>query len=954
MSTHQQESRKLRVRGGVGLLALLFVSSAAYGQGSGIPGPGGCPGPSAPDGPPPESTPWLEPARSAEERTQLLMAQMTLNEKVDLVTGDLCNNYGFYNKAIPRVGIPALTMADGPAGVRVNDRNVNGGRATQLPAPIALGATWDLELARAYGDVVGQETFATFHNVILGPTVDIVRTPLWGRAFETYGEDPHLISEMVRPVVRAIQEHPVLADAKHFRVYNQERLRQTINAQIDERAIREMYVPGFQAAVEAGVATIMCSFNAVNGVRSCEDPAMQEILKEEIGFEGFILTDYGANPSTAASALAGLDQEHPAGVWWGPRLTAAVQAGEVPMEVLDDKVRRILLQMFTFGLFDNPVQIAPMPEQEHGEVARTIASQAIVLLKNEAQNLPLALDSISSIALIGPDADNLKGQGAGSSQVVAAYEVSMLDALIDRGAGVRVSYVEGVDPVTPAHLLPGPHIVPSSVLAPTGAAAGTRGLRAQYWDNTDFSGEPLHTNIDRQVATMAGFPMFPGFFASSVDPLPDAFRNSDFSARWTGTITAPVSGEYTFTLTSLGRGWVYLDDQLIIDHSVVHDISSMSATVTLEAGVRRNIRVDYISDVNSAPDVATTTVGGQVALQWAPPESAVWPSIQEAVEAAAAADVAVIYARNYETENIDRPSLSLPNDLDRLIASVAEANPRTIVVLVTGQPVTMPWVDAVPSVLQAWYPGQEQGNAILDVLLGEVNPSGKTPVTFPTSIEQTPGNSPELYPGVDGTALHNEGLYLGYRWYDRQGLAPLFPFGHGLSYTTFNYSDLIVEPGATVTDPARVTFTLSNSGARAGAEVAQVYLGSLPTTVDTPSRKLAGFAKVQLEPGASQTVTINLAPRSFSYWDATSRAWTTPQGMVPIYIASSSRDVRLTGELRVGEVPAPSAAAESPSEVEVRGSGGGGGALSGWSLFGGVVLLLAVAGMRRRQLFRDG
>jgi beta-glucosidase len=857
--------------------------------------------------PAPDSFPWLDATMHPDQRLESLFAQLTLAEKIDLATGESCGFYGFFNAPIPRLKIPALTMADGPSGVRVANLSTNGGLSTTLPAPIALAASWDKGLATAYGDVLGKEAILTGHNVMLGPAIDIVRGPRGGRGFETFGEDPLLQSEIAVPYTEAIQAHSVLADAKHASIYNQETNRLNgLDVVVDERATREIYMPPFEAVIkEANIGTAMCSFNKVNGVYECEDDTiLNGILKDEFGLQGFVMSDFGATQSTVGSALGGLDQEQPSETFFGQHLLDAVTNGEVPMEVLDDKARRVLRPMFQFGLFDHPVQIGPLPEEEDGAIARNIAANAIVLLKNADGALPLSAEGLTSIAVIGADADEVTAQGGGSSQVDATYEISPLQGIRNAvGSGVTINYVEGADPVTAASILPGGETaVPSSVLTPTGGAAGTRGLQASYWLNTDFSGTPEVERVDRQVAVVMGFMNF-GLTPTSEPALPSDFTVAQFSARWTGTLQAPATGQYTFTLTTRGRGALFIDGNAIIEDTQSHDTDAPSSgTVQLTEGETHEIRIDYIADHESLGS-GGGTVGGEALLSWTTPEGTVDPGITEAANAAKDADLAIVFARDFETEGYDRASLTLPNAQDLLIQQVVAANPRTIVVVQTGLPVTMPWLDSVPAVLEAWYGGQEQGNAIASVLFGEVNPSGKLPVSFPRSEELAVGSEPAQFPGVNRTVTYSEGIFVGYRWFDHFNVEPLFPFGYGLSYTTFRYDGLQVESGGALgglQSPVTVTFTVTNTGSVAGAEVAQVYVGQLPGTVETPPRQLAGFEKVELAPGASKTVTIEVDARSLSYWDVNTHQWATPAGTVPIYIGSSSRDIRLQGSADVG------------------------------------------------------
>lgn len=890
-----------------------------------------CPGPTVPSSaPPPASRPWQDASLPPEQRTELLLAELTLEEKVDLATGELCLVYGFYNAPIERLGIPALTMADGPAGVRITYERVNGGRATQLPAPIALAATWDVGLAGLHGELLAAEALATGHNVLLGPTLDLARTPLAGRNFEGFGEDPLLAARLAVPFVRGVQRHPVLAGAKHFAAYNQETERFTLDARVDERALREVHLAPFEAAVrEADVASVMCGFNRVNGVFACEHAELLGgLLKGELGFRGFVLSDWGAIRSTAGAALGGLDHEQPAPAFFGWSLLDAVARGEVPLAVLDDKARRILGAMFRHGLFDHGVGDGAFPEAEHGAAALRIAEQGIVLLKNDRGVLPLSpRRGVRSIAVIGADAASVAAQGGGAARVEPTYGVSVLDGVRARaGADVSVQHAPGGDPVSAAHLLPGLPAIPSSVLAPPGDPGG-RGLLGEYWFGAAFDGAPWVVRLDPQVAVSLGFFNFPSVSASSRPQLPNLFSLRPFAARWTGTLTAPATGEYVLALTSRGRGSVHLDGAPVLERLDADGLATTTATVSLVEGERHDLRVEYVAD-DPAIGVAKD-LGGDVALGWAPPQGALPPAVREAAALAAASDVAVVVVRTYESEGRDRPDLSLPNGQDELVRAVAAANPRTVVVLTTGQPVAMPWLDDVAAVVQAWYAGQEQGRAVARVLFGDVNPSGKLPVTFPRRLEDTPTAAPERFPGTGGAdpaAEYGEGLLVGHRWYDARGLEPLFPFGHGLSYTTFRYGDLEVAPplpvpawralpAAAASGPARVAFTVENTGARAGAEVAQIYVGACPGDAAAPPRRLAGFAKVGLAPGARRRVVVDLDPRALAAWSAERRTWVAAECGLRVWVGSSSRDVRLEGTLRPG---GGAAAAAEPARLSGR------------------------------------
>ncbi|MFT4137240.1 glycoside hydrolase family 3 protein [Microbacterium sp.] len=873
-----------------------------------------------------------------ETRVQAYLDAMTLDEKVAFVTGDLNWNYGFYSGPLERLGLPALQMADGPAGVRINKGDVHEGRATALPAPIALAATWDPQLAQEYGAVVGAECRATDHNVSLGPAVDIARVPVGGRTFESFGEDPLLQSRIGVGVVRGIQAHGVQACAKHYAINNQEDHRSSVDAVIDERTMREIYLPPFEALVREGeVASMMGAFNRVNGDFACESSALlSDLLRDELDFRGWIMSDYGANHSTAAAANAGLDQEQPNEGHWGSQLLAAVQSGEVAESVIDEKVRRILRPLVGMGQLEHPVGVAEFPVAEHHALAQRVAEASMVLLRNDGI---LPLTDVRRVALIGPDVDAVGAQGGGSSMVRPTMGVSPLEGLRRAlGDDVEITVLHGSDPVTPGVLLPGPDAIPSSFFT---APNGETGLRAQYWANTEFEGDPLVDRVEGQIEHNLGFHNFPGFNASSPRyPLLPGELNGRISVRWTGALTVPVSGSYRLTVTNVGAYAFSLDGVVVsrsedagtdADAVAAELVAAVAAaadapkteadaeaepvilpyggtgessadpvlttfTLQLVAGHAYELRFDY-----SANDAAQGfLIGARIRLGWEPPAGVFAPAVAEAAALAAASDVAIVAVRTYEAEADDRPHLGLPNGQDDLIAAVLAANPRTIVVLMTGAPVTVTGWGAEPAALvQAWYPGQAQGDALARVLTGAAEPGGRLPLTLPRDLDQTPAADPRTYPGVEGSVVYEEGVFVGYRGFDARGLEPAYPFGHGLAYTDFDYSDLEVSAGAG-DEAATVSVTVRNTGARAGSEVVQVYVGELPTdAVLTPPQQLAGFAKVRLEAGASERVSVSVPRRAVSYFDVGAHAWATPAGEVEVRVGRSSRDIRLTGTVAV-------------------------------------------------------
>jgi beta-glucosidase len=834
---------------------------------------------------------------AADQRARALLAQMTLDEKVDMMHGESNNSYGFHNAPIPRLGIPALTMADGPMGVRIAHPDVNGQRATQLPSGLALAATWDTSLAEQYGKLMGEEAHSTGHNIMLGPVLDIARIAQFGRVFEkNYGEDP-LLSGMVGAAnIRGIRTSPVTTSVKHYNLNFQETNRLFGNNSIvDQRTLQEIHTRPYAIAVrDARPGAIMCAFNKVNGAFSCESELiLNEILKTRLDFQGWVLTDYFASFSTVPAALAGLDQEMPGSTGGEPAtnpsgpatgtcrfcdpLLNAVRAGQVPQSRIDDAVLRILRMMYLHGLFDTPPVIEPLPEAENGATSRTIAEQAMVLLKNEGNALPLD-DRIASIAVIGTDADTVVAGGS-SGLVIPTYSVSPLEGIRSRaGAGATVQHIRGYDPVSSVAFLPGPDPVPSDFLTPAGGQG--RGLRAEYFLNQDFSGTPEIDRTDPYAGINGGFFLFQGFIAASPHfPEQPRSMNSNSSIRWTGTLTAPVAGSNQLALTSTGTSRLFVDGNEVGTTTPIESVTTPPRTNTValnfEAGSVHDVRIEFVNDAPTATDT-----GPQFKFGWTPPAGVVAPQAQAAADLVRTADVAVVVVRDFGSEGGDKPHLRLPNGQGELIRQVATANPNTIVVMTVA---------------------------------GDVSPSGKLPVTMPVDDTKTPISTLEQFPGTVSQDVADqqdqqltEGIFVGYRGYEQFNIQPQYPFGHGLSYTTFAYSNLR-------TTPTSVTVNVTNSGEVAGSEIVPVYAGKLPTPLPTAPKSLAGFAKVALQPGQSHDVTIALAPESLSYWDVTTHAWVAPAGNIPIMVGASSADIRLNGTVQTAATtpaaPAPAATA---------------------------------------------
>ncbi len=683
---------------------------------------------------------------AVEAQVDQILGQMSNDEKAQLATGQLNNNYGFFTPAIPRLGIPAQTMSDGPVGVRIANPAIDQ-RSTQFPSATSMSASFDRDLVHLTGKTIGDEAFHTGQNFQPRPERRCRPLPAVGPCFEGFGEDPLLNGLMGAQSILGMQSNPgLVATLKHWVVYNQETNRFTIDALVNERTLREVYNKPFEIAVQQGhPGAAMCSFNKIDGTFSRENDLMNTLLKGDDGFRGFIMSDYNATPSTVQAANNGLDQEQPGDqgpdtAHFNGKLVAAVAAGEVPQARLDDMARRILRAIVGLGLLTNPVQSNRFDETAHREVARRVADEGSVLLKNEDDALPLRSGQ-RSLAVIGPDADNTSAQGGGSSQIShPTAEVSPLDGIRNRvGSGTDVTYSPGTDGINEGDLLPGPAPVPSSVLKPTNGGPGEHGLNAEYWGNTTLSGTPGLYKRRPQRQRQLRVHELPGFNAASPKATQSKAVTGDFallgdpSARWSGDLTAPATADYTLGLTARGDATLTFDGQPLITHS--GDLSSVSKTVHLVAGEQHSVKIEY-----SGP-AANTYQGGQIRFFWSHADDILSPAMQAAIDSAKAADEAVVVVRDYESEGFDRPNLELPRDQGQLIRAVAAANPNTTVVIETGSPVlTSTWEDDVPAILQAWYPGQEQGDSIAGILFGDVNPSGHLPVTIPRDESQVPAD----------------------------------------------------------------------------------------------------------------------------------------------------------------------------------------------------------------------
>ncbi|SHN08861.1 beta-glucosidase [Actinacidiphila paucisporea] len=810
--------------------------------------------------------PWTNSAQAPLDRANELLAAMTQAEKLAMMHGGQGCGYVGCVDGNTRLGVPPLHLQDGPVGAGDGFTGV-----TQLPAPVAGAASWDTALMNQYGQVLGSEQWGKGTNVVLAPTINIVRDPRWGRAFESFGEDPYLAGQMGAADIQGIQSQGPMAQVKHYAVYNQETNRNNItdNAIVSDRTEREIYLPAFETSVKQGGAdSAMCSYSAINGAFACENGQLQNsVLKGDLDFTGFITSDWGATHSTVASANNGLDMEMPGSDYYGSALTTAVNNGQVSQATIDDHVRRILTSMFKAGLFDRTqsgTTGSVVTSSAHNAIAKQVAQEGSVLLKNAGSVLPVSTGT-DSIAVIGDDAGtNAMSQGGGSAGVNAPYLVTPYQGIKNRaGSGVNVTYSQGsasADGALPP--LGSAYLTPSSG---TGA-----GLTASYYNNTGLTGTPVVTRNESSVDNVWG----------GASPAPGV-NTTNWSAKWTGTLHPPATGTYQLSLTSDDGSRVYVNGQQIVNNWFNQGSTTRTGSVSLTAGQAVSIEVDYYN----AAGASNATLG------WAIPGQS---PHDQAVAAAKAAKLAVVFVSNFESEGGDLSGIDLSAAQNTLVTDVAAANPNTVVVVNSGSAVTLPWANAVKGVVEAWYPGQEDGNAIASLLFGDTNFSGRLPVTFPTALSQGPVTSTAQWPGQNGQVQYSEGLKVGYRWYDSQNIAPSFPFGFGLSYTTFGYANLTVgQPDAA--GNVAVGFDVTNTGSRAGAEVPQVYVGQ-PGTTGEPPKNLRGFTRVTLNPGQTQHVAITLDARSFQYWN---NGWTNAAGTNTVYVGSSSRDVRLTGTTTV-------------------------------------------------------
>ena len=806
---------------------------------------------------------YLDTKAAVEDRVNDLLPRLTAEEKLSYIGG--YNN--FYIQAIPRLSIPEIKMSDGPVGVRTY------GKTTAYPAGILTAATWDTTLVNKLGHALGKDARSRGVHILLAPGMNIYRAPMCGRNFEYFGEDPFLASRMAVGYVKGVQSEGVVATAKHFAANNQEWDRYNVSSDMDERTLQEIYLPAFKAAVTEGKAgCVMSSYNLVNGTWASENKnLLTDILKNDWKFTGFVMSDWGATHNGKNSALAGLDLEMPSGANMNStNLSPLISSGIVPQSVIDEKVRRILRVIIRFGFLDRPQTNTGIPNDyaPNDQVALDLARSGIVLLKNKNSVLPLDKSIVKSIAVIGQNA-NAWVTGGGSSYTDPFHYVSILDGVkAAAGSGISVNYNAGTGDESSTYT--------NSVFYSDNSLAQT-GLTASYFDNKTLSGTPVKTQVDPNV----------NFSWGSNAPNVAGIPADNFSVRWTGVIKVQTTGDYMFYLRSDDGSRLWIDNNPIINQWNDQAATTRQATLHLVKDVIYNVKLEYYE---SALDAEVRM--GYTLIDF---------SNSPAVLAAKNADAAVVcvgFNSNSESEGFDRP-FQLPNFQDSLINAVSRVNPRTIVIVNAGGNVaTESWIGNADALLQAWYAGQEGGTAVGEILFGITNPSGKLPVSFEKKWEDNPVFNSYYDPDGDKHVFYSEGLLLGYRYYDTKGVEPLFPFGFGLSYTNFGYSNLKISPSVTDNpNSVQVSFDVTNTGGTAGAEVAQLYVRQPAAPVDRPFKELKGFSKVFLNAGETKTVTLKLDSTSFSYYKADKKTFGYDAGTFEIKVGSSSKDIRLNGTL---------------------------------------------------------
>ncbi|MDG1732349.1 MAG: glycoside hydrolase family 3 C-terminal domain-containing protein [Thalassotalea sp.] len=799
-----------------------------------------------------------------EQDVETLLAKLTLEEKIGLIHA----SGKFHVDAIERLGIPELWLSDGPHGVRHQIEKYSWSSAqwdndhsTYLPHLTSVAASWDLNMATMHGNVLGSEARNRGKDIILGPGVNLARLPLYGRNFEYMGEDPILAAKLVVPEVKAIQSHDVAANAKHYALNTQELNRIGVNAKPDERTLREVYLPVFESAVkDGGVYSIMGAYNQYYGTNANQSKHLvMDILKGEWGFDGVLLTDWNVDINTHDAAVNGLDLEMGTNVedyddyFLAKPFLAEIKAGNIPVAVLDDKVRRVLRLMHRVGLMDEDRLPGARNTKEHQAAARTIGTNGVVLLKNQDNVLPWDKSEIKNILVLGPNANKKHGQGGGSSEVKSLYEVTPLEGLKNEfGEQVNITVMRAR----------------SNDLTPIAADY----VASRHWTGTPAWNVAYYNDAKHSELVSENWIVNSEFKSTSVKESNFITMKADIKPLKSGVHTLKLNADGNIKISVNGKS-------VIVNNGTTNE--PLSYPIDLVAEQVYKFEIEYAGNK-------------EFTLGWDAPGN-LFSSVEEYTAAAKQAD-AVIYfgglSHGDDREAIDRPDMKLPNSQDEIIANLLNANANTVVFMVAGSAVEMPWAEQAKAVVWGWYGGQEAGNAFADILVGDVNPSGKMPITLPAKLEDTAPIALNDYNAVE--SLYSEGVFIGYRWFEQQNIKPTFVFGHGLSYTNFSYSDIKLS-NDTFNGEGELTITanITNTGKVAGAEVVQLYLNDLVASVERPVKELKGFDKVYLQPNETKQVEIILNKRDLSFWDVNTNNWLAEEGDFNVLLGASLVDIRL-------------------------------------------------------------
>lgn len=807
-----------------------------------------------------------------------LIGKMTLEEKIDFIGG-----YNeFYIRGYEHLGIPEIRMADGPVGVR------NYGNSTAYPASIALASTWNKALADNYGKALALEAKTKNVHMMLGPGMNIYRFPLCGRNFEYLGEDPYLAGQMAAAYIKGMQNEGVIATAKHFVANNQEFNRHHVSSDMDERTLHEIYLPAFKTCVEeADVASVMTAYNLINGVHASENNYLiNEILKDKWGFKGFAVSDWTSTYDGLACAKGGLDLEMPSGVQMNKEnLMPAIESGELDEAVIDNKIRRILGVYNRLGFFEKSdlSKDFRLDTAYVKDVALNVAREGIVLLKNEDDVLPLNKDEAKNIVIIGPNGNAAITGGGGSSKVSPLHKTTLFDAMKKlAGEHSNVSYQPGIY----TNFDVPDNIFDDAPFYVYRNGKKEKGMKALYYDGRNLQGDVIYETYYEKLALQDS-----DFW--KVEALPHDF----FSARYTGFYCPEKSGYYSVGIRGDDGFRVKVDGKVVVDLWKAQSVKTRMSDVYMKAGKEYEIEVEYFQNVRSAIlqlGIVKSSLPGA-------PENLT----DMALDAAKKADLVILavgFNHTKEAESYDR-TFEMPYDQSSLINKIANVNDNIVVVLNAGGNVEMEsWINKVKALLMAWYPGQEGAQAEAEILYGVVNPSGKMPASFAKNLQDEPAYNSYFDEDNDLSVKYSEGLFIGYRAWDRNATKPLFPFGYGLSYTDFAYSDLTCDNDSyTQDDNVTISLKVKNTGKVKGAEVVQLYVSDVECSLLRPVKELKAFDKVELEPGEEKVVTFDLNKDAFAYYDPKKHDWVVEPGVFKILAGSSTADIRLEKEIKIQE-----------------------------------------------------